>query len=271
MVIPAPDFWHGWLWWAFDGRVRQDASEDGVPRVGWQWLNDQCIAFATDQYGFAVQAQVFGNADGLAVAILEDGGGFAARGKRLADFGGLFSKGRGRALLTRAGRRAGGHGADPVCTRRIYDSNYLQAIVGADMSARDQQRRIEAAAKIAKIAKKDHPVPAAMPLPRRRVSVQTCRRRALRHWGTLGLLFTLRQVAATDLLAKTATGLASSASTPISERTLAADDIGALFGLEIDQSALPPLQAVPVNKTPAARVTKPAAKKPTKKPTKKPR
>ena len=78
------------------------------------------------------------------------------------------------------------------------------------------------------------------------------------------LLFTLRQVAATDLLAKAGTGLASSASTPTSKRTLAADDIGALFGLEMDQSAVTPPQPVPVNKTPAAKaakkVTKPAAK-----------
>lgn len=46
------------------------------------------------------------------------------------------------------------------------------------------------------------------------------------------LLFTLRQVAASDLLAKAGAGIAIAAAT--SERTLATDDVGALFGLEMD-------------------------------------
>lgn len=87
------------------------------------------------------------------------------------------------------------------------------------------------------------------------------------------LLFTLRQVAATDLLAKAGTGLTSSVTTQISKRTLAADDIGALFGLEMDQSAMSPPSPVPVRKTPSASgikgATKKAAKQPTKKPIKK--
>lgn len=46
------------------------------------------------------------------------------------------------------------------------------------------------------------------------------------------LLFTLRQVDATDLLAKAGAGIAIAAAA--SERTLATDDVGALFGLEMD-------------------------------------
>jgi uncharacterized Zn finger protein len=46
------------------------------------------------------------------------------------------------------------------------------------------------------------------------------------------LLFTLRQVKASDLLAKAGAGITAQAA--VSERTLATDDIGALFGLEMD-------------------------------------
>ena len=72
------------------------------------------------------------------------------------------------------------------------------------------------------------------------------------------LLFTLRQVAATDLLAKAGAGLAANATAPASDRTLAADDVGALFGLEMDQPepAKPP---APVARTkPAVVQAKPA-------------
>ena len=51
------------------------------------------------------------------------------------------------------------------------------------------------------------------------------------------LLFTLRQVAATDLLAKAGAGLATDAKGPAAGRTIAADDVGALFGLEMDPGA----------------------------------
>jgi uncharacterized Zn finger protein len=83
------------------------------------------------------------------------------------------------------------------------------------------------------------------------------------------LLFTLRQVAATDLLAKAGTGLATQASTPTSERTLPADDVGALFGLEMDQHAVTPPEPVSRSKTSAAHVAKTAAKKAVKKSVKK--
>ena len=66
------------------------------------------------------------------------------------------------------------------------------------------------------------------------------------------LLFTLRQVAASDLLAKAGAGITIAAAA--SERTLATDDVGALFGLEMDagQAAVPP----PIAKPPkAARAT----------------
>ena len=61
------------------------------------------------------------------------------------------------------------------------------------------------------------------------------------------LLFTLRRVAATDLLAKAGAGLATNATAPSADRTLAADDVGALFGLEMDQPEPEPFKPpVPV-------------------------
>jgi uncharacterized Zn finger protein len=61
------------------------------------------------------------------------------------------------------------------------------------------------------------------------------------------LLFTLRRVAATDLLAKAGAGLATNATAPSTDRTLAADDVGALFGLEMDQPEPAPFKpSVPV-------------------------
>ena len=56
------------------------------------------------------------------------------------------------------------------------------------------------------------------------------------------LLFTLRQVAASDLLAKAGAGITIAAAT--SERTLATDDVGALFGLEMDAGQEVVLQEV---------------------------
>jgi uncharacterized Zn finger protein len=63
------------------------------------------------------------------------------------------------------------------------------------------------------------------------------------------LLFTLRQVAATDLLAHAGKGLAAE---PAGARTLAGDDLGALFGLELDpgEAAAP---APPVKPAAAAK------------------
>jgi uncharacterized Zn finger protein len=87
------------------------------------------------------------------------------------------------------------------------------------------------------------------------------------------LLFTLRQVAATDLLAKAGTGLAAQADSPANERTLSVDDVGELFGLDMDEkSGLPakvitPNQAAAttpkINKKATAKVTtrKKASKK----------
>ncbi len=59
------------------------------------------------------------------------------------------------------------------------------------------------------------------------------------------LLFTLRQVDASHLLAKAGAGITTAAA--VSERTLATDDIGALFGLEMemDQAEAPPATAKP--------------------------
>jgi len=78
------------------------------------------------------------------------------------------------------------------------------------------------------------------------------------------LLFTLRQVDASALLAKAGAGLA--ASNVASERTLATDDVGALFGLEMDagQPAPEPLStAAPVRATRAKLSTsRPAPVKP---------
>lgn len=60
------------------------------------------------------------------------------------------------------------------------------------------------------------------------------------------LLFSLRQVDATHLLAKAGAGISNAGVT--SERTLVTDDVGALFGLEMDagQEAAPPPLAKPV-------------------------
>ena len=79
------------------------------------------------------------------------------------------------------------------------------------------------------------------------------------------LLFTLRQVAATDLLAKAGTGLAASANTPANERTLAADDVSALFGLEMDQGEVTPPKSDSRSKASAVRPVKTLAKKAVKK------
>ena len=67
------------------------------------------------------------------------------------------------------------------------------------------------------------------------------------------LLFTLRQVDASELLTKAGAGITSDAAA--SERTLASDDLGALFGLEMDGGQ-------PVEPTPPA--AKPARSAPVK-------
>lgn len=78
------------------------------------------------------------------------------------------------------------------------------------------------------------------------------------------LLFTLRQVAATDLLAKAGAGLATNATAPAADRTLAADDVGALFGLEMDQPepapAKPPVPAARAKPKPARTSRDPASR-----------
>jgi uncharacterized Zn finger protein len=61
------------------------------------------------------------------------------------------------------------------------------------------------------------------------------------------LLFTLRQVDAAELLTKAGSGVGTAAAS--SERTLAHDDVGALFGLEMDGGAAPVASVAP---TPAA-------------------
>lgn len=82
------------------------------------------------------------------------------------------------------------------------------------------------------------------------------------------LLFTLRQVAATDLLTKAGTGLAKQVGAPSSDRTLAADEVGTLFGLEMDQGAVTPPEPLSRRENslaPAGRkVPRKAAKKPAK-------
>ncbi len=78
------------------------------------------------------------------------------------------------------------------------------------------------------------------------------------------LLFTLRQVDASALLAKAGAGLV--AGDAASERTLATDDVGALFGLEMDasqQAPEPKLDTAPVRATRTKiRASKPASAKP---------
>jgi uncharacterized Zn finger protein len=78
------------------------------------------------------------------------------------------------------------------------------------------------------------------------------------------LLFTLRQVAASDLLAKA--GSAMSHPSAPSERALATDDVGALFGLEMDDGDTPAPPAPPV----AVKTEKKAAVKPPAKPSSRP-
>ncbi len=65
------------------------------------------------------------------------------------------------------------------------------------------------------------------------------------------LLFTLRQVDASHLLVKAGAGITTATAT--SERTLATDDIGALFGLEMDGGQ--PVESVPVAPAATARRT----------------
>jgi uncharacterized Zn finger protein len=57
------------------------------------------------------------------------------------------------------------------------------------------------------------------------------------------LLFTLRQVDAADLLARAGSGVATA--TAASERTLTGEDVGALFGLEMDDVKPPPAAPAP--------------------------
>lgn len=73
------------------------------------------------------------------------------------------------------------------------------------------------------------------------------------------LLFTLRQVDAAELLSKAGAGLATAAGS--SARTLATDDVGALFGLEMDAETAAPAAARPRTK-PGRTVSKPTAHKP---------
>ena len=78
------------------------------------------------------------------------------------------------------------------------------------------------------------------------------------------LLFTLRQVDATALLAKAGAGIAAEAAA--SERTLAGADVGDLFGLEMDggPAAVEPLPAPKKKATsPAARPVKSGSPRPT--------
>ena len=72
------------------------------------------------------------------------------------------------------------------------------------------------------------------------------------------LLFTLRQVDASELLAKAGAGITSDAAA--SERTLATDDVGALFGLEMDGGQ--PVEPTPPAAKPA-RVAKAKPARPT--------
>lgn len=73
------------------------------------------------------------------------------------------------------------------------------------------------------------------------------------------LLFTLRQVNASELVLKAGTSL--SRTTTTSERTLNTDDVGALFGLEMDAAPVAPKRpAKPVAKVSTKPVAKPAIK-----------
>ena len=69
------------------------------------------------------------------------------------------------------------------------------------------------------------------------------------------LLFTLRQVTATDLLAKAGSGLVSEVQGPSGDRTLAADEVGALFGLEMEPLTIQ--SASPVTHAPVAQSSSP--------------
>jgi uncharacterized Zn finger protein len=75
------------------------------------------------------------------------------------------------------------------------------------------------------------------------------------------LLFTLRQVDASELLAKVGAGITSE--TVASERTLATDDVGALFGLEMD-GGQPVEQTAPAAKPARVAKVKPARPAPVK-------
>ena len=66
------------------------------------------------------------------------------------------------------------------------------------------------------------------------------------------LLFTLRRVDASELLAKAGAGIAAMAT--VSERTLATDDVGALFGLEMDGGQA--IEQKPVQTVKVAQVVK---------------
>lgn len=77
------------------------------------------------------------------------------------------------------------------------------------------------------------------------------------------LLFTLRQVDASELLAKAGAGITADAAA--SERTLATDDVGALFGLEMDggQPAEPTPPATKPARVAKVKPTRPAPVKAT--------
>ena len=74
------------------------------------------------------------------------------------------------------------------------------------------------------------------------------------------LLFTLRQVDAAELLSKAGSGVVTAPAA--GERTLAGDDVGALFGLEMDGSTAAATAALMPQKAAAkpARVVRPSAK-----------
>lgn len=74
------------------------------------------------------------------------------------------------------------------------------------------------------------------------------------------LLFTLRRVAATDLLAKAGASLTAEAQGPAAGRTLAVADVGALFGLEMDQVVSAPVTTTASSVRVAGAKAKPAAR-----------